>query len=66
MIDQSQKSIVSYANSGVTLLFWNIGKRVKDHILGDKRAEDGKEVVSSISSELKIKYGKNFEEKKSS
>ena len=63
LIDQSEKNIVSYANSGVTLLFWNIGKRVKEYILENKRAEYGKEVVSSISSELKIKYGKNFEEK---
>ena len=50
LIDQSEKNIVSYANSGVTLLFWNIGKRVKEYILENKRAEYGKEVVSSISS----------------
>ncbi|PCJ18923.1 MAG: hypothetical protein COB02_09295 [Candidatus Cloacimonadota bacterium] len=63
LIEQSQQKVISQVNSGITVLFWQIGKKINDHILKNKRAEYGKEVISSISSNLKLKYGKNFEER---
>ncbi len=45
------------------MLFWQVGKRMNDHILQNKRAEYGKEVVSTVSTQLKGAYGRNFEEK---
>lgn len=63
LIEQSKTQVISYANSTLTTLFWQVGKRINEHILQNKRADYGKEIVSTLSTQLKIKYGKNFEER---
>lgn len=63
LIEQSKTQLVSYANSTLTALFWQVGKMINDHILQNKRADYGKEIVSTLSTQLKAKYGKNFEER---
>ena len=63
LIEQSKTQLVSYANSTLTTLFWQVGKRINEHILQNKRADYGKEIVSTLSTQLKLKYGKNFEER---
>ncbi len=45
------------------MLFWEIGFRINDTILQNKRAEYGKQIVSTLSVKLENKYGRNFEEK---
>jgi predicted nuclease of restriction endonuclease-like (RecB) superfamily len=61
LIEQSQRQVFSYANSTITILFWKIGQRINDEILRNKRAEYAKQIVSTLSTQLKSQYGKNFE-----
>ncbi|TAF74400.1 MAG: DUF1016 domain-containing protein [Bacteroidetes bacterium] len=61
LIEQSQQQVVSQANSTLTLLFWHIGNRINKEILQNKRADYGKQIVSILSTQLKEKYGRNFE-----
>lgn len=61
LIEKSQHQLVSYANSSLTLLFWQIGKRINEEVLQNKRAEYAKNIVSTVSTQLKAKYGRNFE-----
>ncbi|WP_211172558.1 DUF1016 N-terminal domain-containing protein [Chitinophaga sp. Ak27] len=61
LIEQSQQQVFSYANSTLTLLFWRIGQRINDEILKNKRAEYAKQIVSTLSTQLKSHYGRNFE-----
>lgn len=63
LIEQSQKQVVSYANSTLTILFWQVGKRINEDILGNERATYGKQIVPLIANELEQKYGRNFTEK---
>ena len=42
LIEQSQNHITTQANSALTHLFWQIGKRINDEILQNKRADYGK------------------------
>ncbi len=51
------------AKSAVTILFWQVGKRINEHILQDKRAEYGRQIVTTVSTQLENKYGRNFTEK---
>lgn len=60
-IEQSQQQVVAQANSTLTLLFWQLGKRINEDILQNKRADYGKQIVSTLSTQLKNKYGRNFE-----
>jgi hypothetical protein len=64
LIEESQQKVAVAAKSAVTILFWQVGKRINEHILHNKRAEYGKQIVPTVSTQLEIKYGRNFTEKK--
>lgn len=61
-IDESKQQIAVSVNSTMTLLYWRIGKRIKEEILQDKRAEYGKQVVANLSRTLTLEYGKGWSE----
>lgn len=63
LVEQSQQQVVVQNNSVLTLLFWQIGFRINETILQNKRAEYGKQIVVTLSRQLTQKYGRNFEEK---
>lgn len=52
---------MAQANSTLTLLFWHIGSRINKEILQNKRADYGKQIVLILSTQLKDRYGRNFE-----
>jgi Uncharacterized conserved protein len=62
LIVQSKNKIVSQVNSSITLLYWNIGKRIKQEILKEQRAEYGKRVFTVLSRELTKAHGKGWSE----
>ncbi len=62
LIEQSQQQVVAQANSTLTLLFWHVGNRINQNILLNKRADYGKQIVPTLSTQLTLQYGKNFEE----
>jgi predicted nuclease of restriction endonuclease-like (RecB) superfamily len=63
LIEDSKRHVQRTTNSALTLLFWNIGKRINDEILNNERAKYGKQIVASVSAQLEMKYGRNFEVK---
>jgi len=63
LIEQSKQRLAVTANSTLTLLFWQVGKRINDEVLNNERAEYGKQIVSTVSAQLENKYGRNFDEK---
>jgi hypothetical protein len=61
-ITESRKQrAASYANSEITLMYWEIGRHVNTMVLDHKRATYGKRVVATLSQRLMIRYGKSFE-----
>ncbi|MFC0425357.1 PDDEXK nuclease domain-containing protein [Chryseobacterium scophthalmum] len=63
LIEQSHQQVAMQANSTLTILFWQVGKRINDDILQNQRAEYGKQTVSTLSAQLETSYGRNFAEK---
>jgi predicted nuclease of restriction endonuclease-like (RecB) superfamily len=61
LIEQSQQQVVAQVNSTLTLLFWQVGKRINNEILKNKRADYGKQIVPTLSVQLEKSYGRNFE-----
>lgn len=49
LIEQSQQQMLKQVNSIVNLLFWQLGKRVNDYVLQNKRADYGKQIVVTLS-----------------
>ena len=62
LIEQSKQNIAVSVNSTMTMLYWNIGKRINQEVLQDKRAEYGKQIVVSLSRQLSSEYGKGWSE----
>jgi predicted nuclease of restriction endonuclease-like (RecB) superfamily len=63
LIEQSKKQVAFAVNSALTMLFWQVGKKINNHILQNKRAAYGKQIVPTLSAQLEIRYGRNFTEK---
>lgn len=63
LTEHSRQQVSSYANSALTMLFWNVGKRINEEILKYERGEYGKQIVATLSVQLEEKYGRNFTEK---
>ncbi|MCD6556986.1 MAG: DUF1016 family protein [Bacteroidales bacterium] len=63
LIEDSRNAVAQTVNAGLTAMYWNIGKRINDDILENKRAEYGKQIVSTLSRQLIQEYGKSFTEK---
>ena len=63
LIETGQKQVAINVNSGVVLMFWQVGNKVNQFVLNNQRAEYGKQIVVTLSRQLQTKYGKNFEEK---
>lgn len=57
IIEQARERVASVANSGITLMYWHIGKKINDEVLEGKRAEYGKQVVENVSVQLQKRYG---------
>ncbi|HWK08046.1 MAG TPA: PDDEXK nuclease domain-containing protein [Puia sp.] len=63
LIEESKSHIAQTVNSTLTLLYWRIGKRINEEVLGNKRADYGKQVISGLASQLVLEYGNGFSEK---
>ena len=63
LIEEAKQNVAVAVNAATTILYWNIGERINKDILGNKRAEYGKEVVKSLSKSLTEEYGKGWSEK---
>ena len=58
LIARSRRQVATQVNSAITLLYWNIGKRIKQEVLKDQRAEYGKQILSNLSKELTVEIGR--------
>lgn len=63
IIESTRLTVATAVNAGLTMLYWNIGKRINDEILKGERAEYGQEIVASLGRELITEYGNGFSEK---
>jgi predicted nuclease of restriction endonuclease-like (RecB) superfamily len=61
LIEDSRRRVAVTANSVLILLYWQIGKRINEEVLKNKRAEYGKQIVLTVSTQLKERYGRSFE-----
>jgi len=63
LIYNSKNRIIDLSNSELITLFWNVGRRINEHVLQNKRAEYGKQIVVTLSKLLVQIHGNNFEDK---
>lgn len=60
LIEQARQHVAQTANSTLTLLYWKVGQRIGREILRGQRAEYGEQIVSTLSTQLVLEYGRGF------
>jgi hypothetical protein len=60
LIETARHNVAVTVNTGLTILYWQIGSRIRQDILKEKRAEYGQEIVVTLSRQLAVEYGKGF------
>ena len=60
LIQSSREQVAQAVNTGLVLLYWSVGERIRDEILGNRRAEYGEEIVVTLSRQLAEEYGNGF------
>ena len=64
IIDSAKKDLAVQVNSTMSALYWEIGNRINQDLLKEKRAEYGKQIVPQLAKQLQTEYGSNsFSEK---
>jgi predicted nuclease of restriction endonuclease-like (RecB) superfamily len=63
IIDGARGGIATYVNTEACLTNWHVGKRIKEDVLFNRRAEYGKQVVINLSIKLTEHYGSGWSEK---
>ncbi len=63
LIEQSRQQVAVTVNAAMSILYWQIGKRINQEILKNKKAEYGKQIVSTLSAQLSADYGKGWSQR---
>ena len=64
IIEQARGRVAATANYAQTMMYWHIGERINREVLGNQRAEYGKQIVATVSRQLQEEFGrKGFDEK---
>lgn len=50
-------------NTALSLLYWEIGKRINQETLNARRAEYGKQIIATLAEQLTLEHGSSFSEK---
>jgi len=60
LIEGARERVAATVNQELTLLYWDIGRRIHTDILAQQRAEYGKQVVAALARHLTQEFGRGF------
>jgi predicted nuclease of restriction endonuclease-like (RecB) superfamily len=63
LIMSARSRTAARVNEELTLLYWSVGRRVREELLHSERAEYGKEIVSALGRQLTGEFGSGFSDK---
>ena len=60
LILTTRERVAQAVNSGLTLLYWQVGDRIRREVLKEKRAAYGEEIVQALAAQLAEEFGAGF------
>ena len=60
LIENTRQRLATTVNAEACIMHWQIGKRIKEDVLYNKRAEYGKQVIKNLAVALTDRYGKGW------
>ena len=56
IIEQARNRVAATANYALSIMYWHIGERINREVLGNQRADYGKQIVASVSRQLREEF----------
>ena len=63
IIVQARQDVARSVNSTLVLLYWQVGRRIREDILKRKRAEYGERILPALSAKLTSEFGRGYSDK---
>lgn len=63
LIDGARQRAAVAVNAELTLLYWQIGKRIHRDVLNEQRADYGAAIIATLASQLTASYGRGWSER---
>ncbi len=60
LIEDARQKVAGAVNTGLTMLYWQIGVRIRKDILREKRAKYGEEILPTLSAKLLPEFGSGY------
>jgi len=60
IILSAREQVARAVDSGLVLLYWSIGNRVRTDVLNEKRAEYGQKILHAVSTKLVAEFGRGY------
>lgn len=63
LILDARSRVAQTIDAGLTMLYWQVGTRIRRETLKGKRAKYGEKVVAAVAARLEVEFGRGFGEK---
>ncbi len=63
LISNAKYRVQQNLNAEMVLLYWEVGKRIREEVLVQEKAEYGKEIILNLSKQLKEDYGRGYSQR---
>ena len=63
LIDSARQRAATAVNAELTLLYWQVGRRIQKEVLKGERAAYGQQIVQTLAARLTADYGRGWGEK---
>jgi predicted nuclease of restriction endonuclease-like (RecB) superfamily len=60
LIEAARQHVAQAVNAGLVTLYWHVGRRIRQEVLGEERAAYGEQIVNALSTQLTAEYGRGF------
>lgn len=60
LINEARQSVAQQVNSALVMMYWQVGKRIREDILKEKRAQYGQEIVAAVGRQLELEFGRGY------
>ena len=60
LILTAREGVARAVNAGLATLYWQIGRRIHQDVLKEKRAEYGQKIVAALGRQLETEFGRGF------
>lgn len=60
LIEGAHRRAAAAVNSELVMLYWSVGKRVREEVLGGERAAYGQQIIKRLTERLTERYGRGW------